>query len=79
MNGQRPHEIIADHLARYLGPNTARVAVKKFSERVGVSGPEALTREDVPRLLEVLRPMLRTLLGRERAESLLLQLARDLR
>jgi len=71
-------EIIVDRLAAFLGPHTARVALKTFAEASGGRRPEALTRADVPALLAALRPMLRTLLGRERAEGLVLQLAREL-
>jgi hypothetical protein len=79
MSKKPPHEIMADRLAAYLGPNTARVALRTFSERIGGRPPEELTREDVGPLLEALRPMLRTLLGRQRAEDLLLQLTEDLK
>ncbi len=69
-------EVVVSRLARYLGPNTARVAVRVFSERLVAPGG-ALGPAELPRLLEALRPMLRTLLGRERAEELLLELARE--
>ncbi len=65
-----PLETITARLSEYLGPHTARVAVRTFSARAGGS-PAAL--------LEALRPMLRTLLGRARAEQLLGDLQRELR
>lgn len=73
-----PQELIALRLAEYLGPNTARVAARLCSERATGRAAGPLTRVEEARLLEALRPMLRTLLGRARAEDLLRQLARDL-
>jgi hypothetical protein len=71
------HEIIVARLAPLLGPNTAGVALTTFCRRLA-RDPEALAPEDVPQLLAALRPMLRTLVGRVRAEALLEQLAREL-
>jgi len=79
MTAELPHEIIAERLAAYLGPNTAQVAVRTFAERACGRPPPELTREDLPRLLEALRPMLRTLLGGDGAEDVLRQLSEDLR
>jgi hypothetical protein len=65
-------ETVADRigrrLGRYLGPHTGRVAVKTFAARALGRGPETLTVHDVPAMNEALRPMLRTLLGRQRCE-----------
>jgi hypothetical protein len=44
------------------------VAVKTFAARALGRGPETLTVHDVPAMNEALRPMLRTLLGRQRCE-----------
>jgi hypothetical protein len=76
METRSVQEIILGRLAMFLGPNTARVALKTFAARTGRS-PEALTRADVPEVLAALLPMLRTLIGRERAESLVRQLAQE--
>jgi hypothetical protein len=59
---------IAGRLARYLGPHTGRVAVKTFALRGLGRGPETLTVADVPAMTQALRPMLRTLLGKQRCE-----------
>jgi hypothetical protein len=77
MDCRPPHVIIAARLALYLGPHTARVALKTFADRIGGQAPEALTRAQVPELLAALRPMLRTLLGRERAEGVVRQLSQE--
>ncbi len=61
-------ERVAARLAPYLGPHTARVAVKTFTARGLGRVPETLSVEDVPALTQALRPMLRTLVGRARAE-----------
>jgi len=62
---------IAARLARYLGPHTARVAVKTFALRGLGRGPETLTVEDIPAMAQALRPMLRTLVGKQRSEIVL--------
>lgn len=76
-----PHEVLRDRLAVYLGPNTARTALKTFAHKsVGVA-PEDMTPEQAKRLLEALRPMLKTLLGAAQAEQLVanMSLEMDLR
>jgi hypothetical protein len=59
---------IAGRLSRYIGPHTARVAVKTFALRSLGRGPETLTLEDVVPMTHALRPMLRTLVGKQRCE-----------
>lgn len=65
-------------LAAYLGPHTARNAVRTFAERALGRAPEALVPADVPPLLDALRPMLRTLLGSVQGEAVVEQIRRDL-
>ena len=76
--GQRAHEIIESRLSEFLGPHTARVAVRTFSRNVQVNGGGALGREQAMRLLEALRPMLKTLLGSAQTEDLIVRLRREL-
>jgi hypothetical protein len=71
-------DVIADRLATYLGPHTARVAVKTFSMRALGRGPETLTLADIPDLVKALRPMLRTMVGKVKCEAILAQLEREL-
>jgi hypothetical protein len=59
---------VAEHMAALLGPNTARVAVKVFAQRGLGRGPETLTVHDLPTLTAALRPMLNTLIGRDRSD-----------
>jgi hypothetical protein len=79
MSAQPPLELIAARLAEYLGPHTARVAVKTFSSRSGLPGADPSAPAAVDVLLAALRPMLRTLLGGPRAERLLHDLELELR
>ncbi len=65
-----PAEVIADALTVHLGPSTARTAVRTFCSRLGLRA-EDLSADDAPRLVEALRPMLRTLLGPEPADGVL--------
>ena len=71
-------QVVADRIAIYLGPHTAKNAVKTFSERALGRGPETLTASDVPVLLTALRPMLRTLVGAAQTEVLLEQVRQEL-
>jgi hypothetical protein len=66
-----PAEIIAEVLTEHLGPSTARTAVRTFSSRALGVPPEHVSAADAPKLLEALRPMLRTLLGPDPADVLL--------
>ncbi len=78
MGAQAPHEIVFRHLARYLGPHTAKTALKTFSERSLNKPPEMVTRIDAPKLLQALKPMLRTLIGADECELVLDQVTREL-
>jgi hypothetical protein len=74
-----PAERIAERLSAYLGPNTARTAVRSFADReLGVRA-ETVGRAEAPRLVEALRPMLRTLLGASAADRVVAELLEDLR
>jgi hypothetical protein len=78
VGGQAPYEIVFRHLSRYLGPHTARTALKTFSERALNKPPELVTRIDAPTLLQALRPMLRTLIGADECDLVLEQVVREL-
>jgi hypothetical protein len=62
---------IADCLAAYLGPHTARVAVRTFAQRKLGHGAESVTPAEVPALLESLAPMLRAFVGKERTATVI--------
>ena len=78
MSAPHPAELLRERVARYLGPNTARNALKIFSERTFGVPAEALRVPQVLELAEALRPMLRTLLGAGQAEQLLESIRKDL-
>jgi hypothetical protein len=70
---------IIEKLEPYLGPHNARTAVKTFTRRVFNRTPETLTAEDLPALLDGMRPMLRTLVGEDSAESVLQAIQREVK
>ena len=74
-----PADRIAERLAAYLGPNTARTAVRTFSDRELGLRAETVGRAEAPRLVEALRPMLRTLLGATAADRVVTELMEELR
>jgi hypothetical protein len=78
MGGAELAAVIANHLAVFLGEHTAKSAVKTFSQRALGRGQETLTHDDLPRLLEALRPMLNTLVGRKQCDALLEKLRTEL-
>ena len=67
---------MAEQLSPYLGPFNAKIAVKTFAQRALQLTPEAVTIEHLPALLEALRPMLHTLVGRVSTEALLEKIRR---
>lgn len=62
---------IAARLSPYLGPNTARNAVRLCARRALDKDGTALAAADLPGLTQALRPMLRTLVGETTTEHLL--------
>jgi len=74
-----PADVLTERLAFYIGPHTARVAVKTFCQSALSLEPAQLEAADVARLLPALRPMLRTLLGSARAEEIVFALAEEFR
>lgn len=74
-----PAQCIVAALAVHLGPNTAQVAVKAFAERALGVHAEEVRLDQVPTLLQALRPMLRTLVGQRASDETLERLGRELR
>jgi hypothetical protein len=77
MQGKTVSELIGDVLSSYLGPNTAKTAVKTFSKKELGLSPEKLTATNVPKLMDGMRPMLRTLLGEDVTEVLVAIIQRE--
>jgi hypothetical protein len=64
-------DFLAQKLARFLGPHTAKNALKVFAQKALNKAPEELAPNDLEPLLLALRPMLRTLIGARESEQLL--------
>jgi hypothetical protein len=79
MPGRVPSEIIYEHLAVYLGPHTAKTALRTFAQKALGIAPEEVSPAQAPRLLDALRPALKTLLGAGKCQSVVEQMERDLR
>jgi hypothetical protein len=75
---RRAHEVLQSRLAIYLGPHTAKSAVRLCSARMFQRAPDELDTEDVRRMVESFRPMLKTLLGVEHCDKILALLAVEL-
>jgi hypothetical protein len=75
---RQPYEVVRDRLAVYLGPHTAKSALKTFSEKTLGMAAEQITVPQAQKLLESLRPMLKTLVGAAQAERILSQLHLEL-
>ncbi|HEX9984507.1 MAG TPA: hypothetical protein VGF69_14700 [Thermoanaerobaculia bacterium] len=61
--------VFTRHLAAYLGQHTAPMALKTFAKQALGITPDQLKPPDTPKLLEAMRPMLSTLVGKQRAEE----------
>ena len=72
-------ERVSGHLAPHLGALNAKVAVKVFAQRTLGIAPEQLTVAHLPALLEGLRPMLHTFVGRAAADALLDSVRREVK
>ncbi|NUP06151.1 MAG: hypothetical protein HOW73_08845 [Polyangiaceae bacterium] len=64
-------------LAPILGPFTAQTAVKTFARKTLGREADTLVAADVPAFAESLRPLLRTFVGRDRAEVVILRIKRE--
>ena len=70
-------EAVYGYICVYLGPSTARAAIRGCCHALGRE-PESLELRDVPELLAALRPMLGTLLGDASCRILLHRIAQNL-
>ena len=73
-----PFEVLRDRLSVYLGPNTARTALKTFAQRSLGLPAEELSAAQARQLLDALRPMLKTLVGAAQCERIVAQLSVEL-
>ncbi|HVE83022.1 MAG TPA: hypothetical protein VND93_09260 [Myxococcales bacterium] len=77
-DGRTYGQVVEQRLTPLLGPFTARMALKTFSASKLGRTPEQISRQDVPPLLDALRPMLNTLVGSARAGAVLEELRKEL-
>jgi hypothetical protein len=75
---RQPFEVLRDRLAVYLGPHTARSALRTFADKTLTKAPEEMSAAEARRLVEALRPMLKTLVGAAQCERIVSQLAIEL-
>lgn len=75
---RQPFEVLRDRLAVYLGPHTAKSALKTFADKTLRMAPEQMTAGDAQKLVEALRPMLKTLVGAAQCERIVSQLNLEL-
>lgn len=73
-----PAEIVRARLSQYLGPFTAKNAVQMVAKQTTGSDADAVTRAQVPALIDALGPTLRTLLGKATAEKVASDIKREL-
>jgi hypothetical protein len=75
---RQPFEVLRDRLAIYLGPHTARSALKTFADKRLNMAPEQMNATEARQLVEALRPMLKTLVGAAQCERIVSQLNLEL-
>lgn len=68
---------IATRLSAYLGVHTSQVAVETCAKRALQRDAESLTPADVPKMCEMLTPMLQPFIGREWTEIVLASVIRE--
>ena len=73
-----PAEIVRTKLSQYLGPFTAKNAVQMVAKQTVGSDADAVTRAQVPALIDALGPTLRTLLGKATAEKVANDIRKEL-
>ncbi len=72
------HDILVRHLEPLLGAFTAKMAIQTASLRTLKRPPEQVTLEDLPQLLEGLKPMLNTFIGALHTKVILTEVSTSL-
>jgi hypothetical protein len=70
--------VFTRHLATYIGQHTAPMAIRAFAKQALGIAPDQLRVPDTLKLLDAMRPMLSTLIGRQSADEVALLIQRDL-
>ena len=73
-----PFDVVRDRLSVFLGPNTARTALRTFALKSVGAVAEELTVAQAKIVVEALRPMLKTLVGAAQCERIVAQLGVEL-
>ncbi len=71
-------DVVIRELTRYLGPHTAKNALRLFAQKSVHKSPDELGYADLEPLLAALRPMLRTLISSRETDAVLADLRREL-
>ena len=71
--------VVISRLTPHLGPHVARMAMKTSSQKALGLAPEAANMTHVPKLIDAIRPMLNVMLGKDHAETIILEIQKDLR
>lgn len=72
------HDILVRHLEPLLGGFTAKMAIHTAALRALKVPPEQVALQDLPQLLEGLKPMLNTFIGALHAKVILAEIATSL-
>ncbi|WP_233278252.1 hypothetical protein [Myxococcus stipitatus] len=72
------HDILVRHLEPLLGGFTAKMAIHTAALRALKRPPEQVTPQDLPQLLEGLKPMLNTFIGALHAKVILAEITTSL-
>lgn len=75
---RQPFEVLRDRLAVYLGPHTAKSALRTFADKTLRIPPEQMSASEARQLVEALRPMLKTLVGAAQCDRIVSQLYLEL-
>ena len=73
----KPADRIYAELEQFIGPNVTRMAIRTFSKKTLHVNPEELISTDAPKLIQALRPLLRSMAGEAHAETLIKRLTRE--
>jgi hypothetical protein len=73
-----PFDVLRDRLSIYLGPHTAKSALRTFADKSLGVPLEQMSAAQAQQLLVSLRPMLKTLVGAAQCERIVSQLTVEL-
>jgi len=69
-------DLVISKLAVHLGPHVAKLTLRSFAKKAGVTGSEALTAAHVPKLIEEIRPMLNVMIGKGPSDAIVADIER---